>query len=56
MRYDWEDIAFIGIIIAGLCLIVFLIFQGERIDDCTKRGGTAIKTTNGWICGKVERI
>lgn len=56
MRYDWEDIAFIGIIIAAIAVIIFIFMQSGRIDDCVKRGGTVVDTSAGWICAKIERI
>lgn len=56
MIRDWEDVAFIGVIIVGLSLIAFIVFSSSKMDECTKRGGTVIDTANGWVCAKIERI
>lgn len=56
MRWDIEDVCFVGIVIALLAVLVFIYFQSGRIDDCIKRGGTVVDTSAGWVCAKLERI
>jgi preprotein translocase subunit SecG len=53
---DWENIAFVGVVIASIAVIVFVIMQSGNVSDCTKRGGTVIDTAGGWVCAKIERI
>lgn len=56
MRWDIEDICFVGIVIALLAVLAFVYFQSGRVDDCIKRGGTVVDTSAGWVCAKLERI
>jgi len=53
---DWENIAFIGVVIAVLALCVFIYLQSGKMNECVKRGGTVIETANGYVCAKIERI
>lgn len=48
---------------AGLLLLVTLIFGAYAIWDshntyteCEKRQGTLVKTMNGWLCVKVQKV
>jgi hypothetical protein len=57
MIRDWVDVAFISVIIIGLCVIVGIMFLANGDwNECEKRGGMVVKTPNGYICAKVERI
>ena len=56
MFRDWIDYVFIGVIFIGICLIVFIALSSNKMDDCTKRGGTVIDTAGGWVCAKIERV
>jgi len=53
---DWENIAFVAVIIAVISVIVFAVMQSGNMSECTKRGGTVIDTAGGWMCAKIERI
>ena len=56
MKWDFENVM-IGVLVVALVVIGFFIFkQMGRIDDCAKRGGYSIDTSQGWVCAKLERI
>jgi preprotein translocase subunit SecG len=56
MLRDWLDYAFICVVFICICLIAFIALSSNKMDDCTKRGGTVIDTAGGWVCAKIERI
>lgn len=56
MFRDWVDYVFIGVIFIGICLIAFIALSSNKMDGCTKRGGTVIDTAGGWVCAKIERV
>lgn len=56
MIRDWTDVALVGVIISGLCAIVFILLMTNKFDECEKRGGTPVDTKRGWVCAKIERV
>jgi hypothetical protein len=56
MKWDIENICFVGIVIAFLAVLVVMYFQSGRINDCAKRGGYAVETSAGWVCAKLEKV
>jgi hypothetical protein len=56
MIRDWVDVAFISLIIGGLCaIVVIMLFANSDWDECKNRGGTVIETPKGYVCAKIER-
>ncbi len=56
MKWDIEDWVFFAVIIGALAVIVFIFLQSGKIDDCYKRGGHVVDTSQGWVCAKLERV
>lgn len=56
MLRDIEDWVFFAVIIGALAVIVFIFLQSGKIDDCYKRGGHVVDTSQGWVCAKLERV
>ena len=56
MSYDIEEFLCLGFILLVCGVLVFIVFQSGKIDDCVKRGGYAVDTSAGWVCAKLERI
>jgi hypothetical protein len=39
-----------------LGLIAFIYMQSGKVNDCAKRGGYAVDTSQGWVCAKLEKV
>lgn len=56
MKFDSDDWVFVGVIVVAIAMITFIWMMSWKIDDCFKRGGYSVDTSQGMVCAKLEKI
>jgi preprotein translocase subunit SecG len=56
MKWDIGDCFLLIIVVISLMVLVFVLMQSGKMDDCYKRGGRVVDTSAGWVCAKLEKV
>ena len=57
MKFDIEyAVLTIIAVLMVVAVIAFISKQSDKINDCAKRGGHAVDTSQGWVCAKLEKV
>jgi len=57
MSMDREILLLASLFVAALvATVVVVALAGGAVNECSARGGDSVKTTNGWVCARLERV